>query len=170
RMGFKSDLLMQGGATRVRRSLQPSQSTVSNETIRLRNAVHWSEQFILGHFRWYVLVILAVFVFLLVATVIITCYFDCQNRRTRLPRASRHGRPVLTTSQASSHPLLSDDSTQESAPTPVERGSLKHRLMIEAHQSVSETSKSLTETNQSCFILPFHRFDLRGFRIGCFSS
>ncbi|VDM50172.1 unnamed protein product [Toxocara canis] len=114
---WRGNDLKEDAFLRVRRSLAFSVNNTNNETAEILNVgdstetdvKRGNEQLIMGHFAWYVLVILGVFIFLLIISVVITCYFDCQNRRSRLPRAARRGRPVPSNSPSSPHPLLSDD-------------------------------------------------------------
>lgn len=49
-------------------------------------------------FRWYVLMLLAIFLVLLITATAIACYFDCENRRDRLPgdsKSVRYGTPPI---------------------------------------------------------------------------
>ncbi|EFO14599.2 hypothetical protein LOAG_13918 [Loa loa] len=44
------------------------------------------ENLIFGYFRLYALILLAIFVILLLVITAIACYYDCENRRSSLPR------------------------------------------------------------------------------------
>uniref|UniRef100_A0A915PX00 Uncharacterized protein n=1 Tax=Setaria digitata TaxID=48799 RepID=A0A915PX00_9BILA len=110
------------------------------------------DNLILGYFKWYVLIILAVFTVLLLVITIIACYYDCENRRSTSSggkydsrrseilmeaiRKEKQHKDVQTTK-------IQEDITEESSVH--SRTLRKRKMLIAARRSASTKSYTSSE-------------------------
>uniref|UniRef100_A0A1I7VGM7 Uncharacterized protein n=1 Tax=Loa loa TaxID=7209 RepID=A0A1I7VGM7_LOALO len=111
------------------------------------------ENLIFGYFRLYALILLAIFVILLLVITAIACYYDCENRRSSLPRdkydSTKKGTvPTVTIKYAGEQSDIIDG---KSIRVMAEESSVhsrtlrKRKMLIAARRSASTHSATCSE-------------------------